>query len=43
MEKESNVFIQKDSITGRKLINPLNKKNLSEWEMDNIFLDLWEV
>jgi len=32
-------FRQKDPITGRKLHNPLNSKNLQGYELDEIMMD----
>jgi len=31
-------FEQRDVITGKKLVNPLNKTKLSIWELDEIML-----
>lgn len=35
-------FIEKDFYTGRKIRNPLNKKELSDWEMDELFIGDYE-
>lgn len=35
----NNDFIEKDMVTGKKLWNPLNKKELSSEELDDIFLE----
>ncbi len=32
-------FRKVDGITGKKLLNPLNKKKLSSEELDDIFLE----
>lgn len=38
--KKENKFIERDIITGRKLRkNPLNKKKLTDDELDNIMLE----
>jgi hypothetical protein len=31
-------FISRDIVTGKKIINPLNKKKLSKEDMNDIFL-----
>ena len=35
----SGEFVQKDVITGKSIINLLNKKSISPYEMDEIFLE----
>jgi len=37
--KKDNEFVRKDAITGRNLNNPLNKKKLSDDEMDELMSD----
>ena len=39
METQKHDFDYKDPITGRKVANRLNKKNLSKYEEDEIFAD----
>lgn len=39
IKKKDDEFVDKDVITGRKLNNPLNKKKLSDDEMDSIMLE----
>jgi len=36
-EKEN--FNQKDPVFGKRAFNPLNKKSLTDFEMDEIFLE----
>jgi hypothetical protein len=39
METQKHDYDYKDSVTGRIVQNRLNKKNLSKYELDEIFAD----
>lgn len=36
---DSEDFVQRDVVTGKKIRNPLNKGKLSPYELDEIFLE----